>query len=127
MSPLVLLLAAKICVTLLGISLPFLILSRDRLDRFSGFAGTPLVLYRLYGTALLALIVAYGFGLLEAFDGAVPWAIITMGIVSNVGAAVILVASGMAGSKPWLPAFFGLIAAGLILTAVFPAAAVSSL
>ena len=120
MSLLGLLLIAKIAVTFVAVAVPFLVLSRDRIARLSGYEGAPIVLIRLYAVAVLALLVGYGGGLRDTLAGTMPWAVIVMGIVSNAGAATVLVAYGEGGRRPLLTAFFSAVALGLLAAAMMP-------
>ncbi|MEM7739213.1 MAG: hypothetical protein AAF225_00240 [Pseudomonadota bacterium] len=122
MTALGLLLITKIAVTGVLIGIPFLVLPRALVARLSGFEATP-VLYRLYGIAIIALLVGYGGGLVQTLDGSFPWGVAAMGIVSNGGAAVILVLTGQAKTMRALTAFFVLITAGLVTAAMMPEAA----
>ena len=121
MSFLVIVLTVKILVTVFALVLPFLLFSQSRIDRLSGFGGTPLLLYRLYGIALLALAVAYGGGLWQTLNGQFPWIVAIMGLVSNGGASGLLIISGAARSRIVSTVVFGGIALGLAASLAFPA------
>lgn len=90
---LALLLSLKIAVTLIFVALPLLTFPVDTVRRFTGLEGAPLLI-RLYGIALLALLVGYGYGLREALGGWMPNGVLVMGIVSNGGAAFALQSAG---------------------------------
>ncbi|MEO1042224.1 MAG: hypothetical protein AAFX52_08030 [Pseudomonadota bacterium] len=126
MTPLGLLLITKIVVTGLLIGIPFLVLPRGMVARLSGYEATP-VLYRLYGLAIIALLVGYGGGLVQTWNGTFPWGVAAMGIVSNGGAAITLLITGQARTMRLLTAFFALIAAGLVAAAMMPEAALWTL
>ncbi|MGF1545234.1 MAG: hypothetical protein ACFB00_12180 [Parvularculaceae bacterium] len=113
-------------MTFVAVAAPFLFLSKRRIDRLSGFDGA-LALYRLYGVAVLALLVGYAGGLVETLGGATPYGVIAMGLVSNAGAAIVLMATGVASRRPLSTGFFGLIAAALGACALFPDAALRPL
>ncbi|MEM0927781.1 MAG: hypothetical protein AAGI89_00670 [Pseudomonadota bacterium] len=127
MAPLALLLITKIVVTGLLVGIPFLLLPAAVVERLSGFEARPRALYRLYGMAIIALLVGYGGGLVEVLDGSFPWGVAAMGIVSNGGAAIVLVLTGQARTRRMLTAFFVAITAGLVYAAAMPEAAVRPL
>ena len=127
MSPLALLLITKIVVTGILIGLPFLFLPRGLVIRLSGFEASPPALYRLYGLAIIALLVGYGGGLVETLSGSFPRGVAAMGIVSNGGAAITLLVTGQAQSRRLLTLFFAAIAAGLIAAWILPDAAMRPL
>ena len=53
---------------------------------------------RLLGWAYVALLVGYGFGLRASLDGRRATGPIWMGIVSNGGASILLLAYGVSGA-----------------------------
>ena len=115
MTLLAIVLSLKIAVTLIFVAIPLLLLPVEQVRRLTGLSGD-LVLVRLYGVAILALLVGYGFGLSDAMGGWMPTGVMVMGIVSNGGAAFTLQS---AGGRHALPAliFLGFavaLAAGLI-------------
>lgn len=120
MSFLALLLLIKIVVTLLFAAGPLMLLSKDRLDRLGGFGENSLTVYRLYGIGLLSLLVVYSFGVDVAMSGAFPLYAVAMGVVSNGGAALVLMSSGELSKRPWIVGFFATIAAGLVLAFFAP-------
>ncbi len=127
MTPLGGLFVIKILVTFVWVSAPFLLFRKDLLDRLSGFVGTPMVLYRLYGVAILALLAGYASGILSILEGVMPWGIVAMGLVSNGGATLVLLLTGEAKKRPALTTFFGLITVGLAASALWPDRALSPL
>lgn len=118
MTLLTLLLGFKIIVTLIFVSGPFLLLPKDRLEAMTGAQVQSAALFRLYGMAATALLFGYGTGLWQGLQGNYPWGIILMGLVSNGGAAAILIGTGPK-QRP-MAALFGGIAVALILSALFP-------
>lgn len=113
----------KIAVTLFLLA-PLMLGPARRLGpAFSLEAAHPLI-FRLYGMAIAALLVGYGFGFAAAQNGAFPWGPVVMGIVSNGGAALILAAGARGGaSSPAIlaaMAIFGGIGVSLTLAAIFP-------
>lgn len=127
MEPLSILLWIKIIGTLLPVALPLLLLSPERINQTSGFEVSDPALYRLYGMAVLALLVGYAGGYVQVLQGQYPIGIIAMGFASNAGAFLILLMTGRGKRTPWEPAFFGLIAAGLALSFFFQDAALRPL
>ncbi|MEM8578846.1 MAG: hypothetical protein AAGF60_13420, partial [Pseudomonadota bacterium] len=103
MTGLAALLIVKIGVTAVTIVLPLLIRPADELHETFDFGAPDLMLYRLYGVALAALLVAYGAGLAAVLAGTVPWGTLWMGLVSNGGAAGVMVLTGY-----WRRAVLGL-------------------
>ncbi|MEO1475724.1 MAG: hypothetical protein AAFS13_05025 [Pseudomonadota bacterium] len=113
MEPISILLLVKIVGTLIPVALPLLFLPIATVNRLSGFEASDPVLYRLYGMAVLALLVGYAGGYFQVQDGTFPVGVVAMGFVSNAGACAVLLLTGRGFKAPWEPAFFGLIALGL--------------
>ncbi|MEM9371504.1 MAG: hypothetical protein AAGA26_10135, partial [Pseudomonadota bacterium] len=93
MTVLGLVLIVKIIVTVFGVVLPFLAFSPEFVERLTGWRVEP-VLLRLYGIAIAALLVGYGYGLMEVLGGWYPDGTVMMGLVSNGGATAALLALG---------------------------------
>jgi len=110
----------KIAGSIVGLVIPFLLFSEARLSQLAGVAvSRPMA--RLYGMAIVALLIGYGFGLAEHVRGGVPTGSVWMGLVSNGGGAAIA-AIHLHGLPRLLGAgFFGGIA--LCLAAVLIASA----
>jgi len=125
MSWLSLLLLTKIAVTGLLVAAPFLFLPKTMLEKVTNTTAQTSALYRLYGVAIVALLVGYAFGIPSAEVGQFPWGVVTMGTVSNGGAALLLLAFSR-GNKPnrFSAAFFGLVALGLVVAMILPSSAV---
>lgn len=87
-------------------------------------ADSPLLL-RLYGVAITALLVGYGFGIPLANSGQFPQGVVYMGLVSNIGAAFLLLRSSKTRITFILGIFFALIATGLIIALTRPDFALS--
>ncbi|MEO1335159.1 MAG: hypothetical protein AAFV29_05930 [Myxococcota bacterium] len=119
------LLTIKVLVTLVTIALPFIVLPKSTLDRIAGFGQPDTAFYRLYGTAVLALIVAYSGGIYQISMGIYPGAVIAMGLVSNAGATIILIATGRVAKSLLFTLFFGAIAIGFAVAAAAPDLAMS--
>lgn len=113
MEPLSILLWVKIVGTLFPVALPLILLPASKIEQLSGFKASDPALYRLYGVAILALLVGYLGGYFQVLDGHFPTGVLAMGFVSNFGAFLTLILTGRAKKAPIEPVFFGLIAAGL--------------
>ena len=125
MSWLSLLLLTKIAVTGLLVAAPFLFLPKAMLEKVTNTTAQTSALYRLYGVAIVALLVGYAFGIPSAEVGQFPWGVVTMGTVSNGGAALLLLAFSR-GNKPnrFSAAFYGLVALGQVVAKILPSSAV---
>lgn len=127
MSALSILLLIKIVGTFFPVAAPLLVLPKERIDQLSGFQASDSTLYRLYGMALLALLVGYAGGFLEVQRGEFPAGVVVMGIVSNGGAFLVMLKTGRARQTPIAAGFFGLICIGLIASGLMAEAAVTPL
>lgn len=127
MAALSILLWVKIIGTFLPVAAPLLLLPKSKIDALSGFEPSDVSLYRLYGMAVLALLVGYAGGYFQVLDGVFPIGVIAMGFVSNAGACLIMLLTGRAAKTPASAAFFGLIAAGLALSFFYQDAALRPL
>lgn len=123
MSAISLILTAKIMVTVVLVTGPFLLLPRHRLETMTGVPAASAILFRLYGMAATALLVGYGVGLWQSMNGVFPWAAVLMGIVSNVGAAGILAFAPAASSRAFAT-IFGTIGILLVWAALSPMVAI---
>lgn len=94
-----LLLAFKIAVAFLFVVAPLLNGSRAQLARAGGHdaAVAPL---RLFGAAMLALVVGYATSFLELAAGRFPYGIVAMGIVADTAIPLTLVLTGQAWRTP---------------------------
>lgn len=118
-----LLLVFKIVVTLLSSVLPLLLLSAPSVARRLEIEVAAVPYLRLYAVALLALLVGYAGGLQTAESGLFPDGVVRMGIVSNVGATLMLLHTGL-HRRLWPAApLFGAITLGLVAAASRPDAA----
>ena len=127
MTPLSLLLIIKIVGTFFPVAAPLLVLPKARIDQLSGFSPSDVSLYRLYGMAVLALLVGYLGGYFQIEAGVFPIGVLAMGFVSNAGAFLIMLITGRAQKTPFAAAFFGLIAAGLAAAFLFQDVAMTPL
>ncbi len=125
MTFLILLLTFKIIISLAVLVFPALFRPVESLNKGFGTNLPDPYLFRLYGVAILALLVAYGYGIQLASLGQYPWGIVMMGLVSNGGAVfVMLTLSGWSRQKTGVCLFGGifialLIAAGIELNVSF--------
>ena len=127
MTYIVLLLWIKIIVTLLTVVLPVAVLSKNRLAALFGFGDAQDGFYRIYGVAILALLFGYYTGIDLANNGVFPEKILWMGIVSNLGATLVLL-FGKFSKRNWPAiAFFGSIAFALIFMLLSPDLAMRTL
>ena len=117
-----LLLVFKIAYTLLAAAGPMLLLPRERVSSVLGVGVEAVAIVRLYGMALLALLVGYGSGIPASEAGVFPVGVVAMGIVSNAGATALLLGTGAWRRTPLAAPVFGLIALGLVVSAAAPAA-----
>lgn len=120
MTPLSLLLSVKIAITAFLVAVPFLVSSAERLDAIVSARSGSLRFYRLYGVAMVALLIGYAFGIAEAQAGRMPWGVVAMGIVSNGVPAVMFLSGAVPKQAKMLGFFFALIAVGLVGLALFP-------
>lgn len=127
MAALSLLLWIKIIGTFFPVAAPLLLFPKSEIDKRSGFEASDITLYRLYGMAVLALLVGYAGGYFQVLNGTFPIGVIAMGFVSNAGAFLVMLMTGRAAKTPFSAAFFGLIAFGLALAFLFQDAAMASL
>jgi len=123
MTILSLLLVFKITVSIAVLIIPFLFFSKEKLAAITKTTADTSQLYRLYGIAILALLVAYGFGIAPAQAGIFPWGVVAMGIVSNVGAALCMLVFGVNKQNIFGIVLFGTIGLGLIAAAIMPGVA----
>ncbi len=124
MSYLSLVLLAKIAVTGLFVGVPFLVLPAARIASVTGYSAEAAPLFRLYGTAIFALLVGYASGFWAIAAGTFPWGVVAMGLFSNgVGAAVML-ATGAWRRNRLVTVFIAGIAVALAAAALAPAMAI---
>ena len=110
MSRLSLLLAYKIIVSLILVVIPFLLLPAEQIAQITQTEGADPSIYRLYAVAVLALLVGYGSAIPAAQKGHMPCGILSMGLVSNGGATLILLTLGEGTSSLFFAGIFGSIA-----------------
>lgn len=120
------LLIVKIAVTAALIAAPFLLAPRQVLAKRVGVETSTSAMFRLYGVAMAALLVGYGFGIATAQAGVFPWGVVAVGVVSNGGASIALLVTDAARKSAALTAFLILITISLIAAMLAPDAALMS-
>ena len=119
-------LLAKIVGTGLFVGLPFLLIPAPKLIKLLQIEGAEaaMPLIRLYGWAVIALLVGYYFGFSWMTGDTFPTGVVTMGLVSNAGAAVLLIVTGAWRRAQTLTipltVFLGLIAGALAFAIANP-------
>lgn len=121
MTALGVLLTIKIGLTAVTAVLPMMLLPASVITRRLGIEPAAVGYIRLYGVALTALLVGYAGGLVTLADGVFPTGVVWMGLVSNGGAAIALVVTGVHRRLPLAAPMYGLIALGLAAALVWPA------
>ncbi len=115
-----LILSVKILGTGLFVGLPLLLLPGQRVTGILDVDATALPYLRLYGVAIIALLVGYSFGFSTITGPEFPLGIVCMGIVSNGAGFVTLVVTGAIRQNRAMAALIGLIAAMLLLCIIRP-------
>jgi hypothetical protein len=126
-SYLALLLVIKIVVTTLSVAIPFTLFPPAWFKQKTGISTDSPLLLRLYSAAITALLVGYGFGVPVANSGQLPQGVVYMGLVSNIGAAFLLLKSSKTRITFILGIFFALIATGLVIALARPDFALAKL
>ncbi len=122
-----LILITKILGTGAFVGLPLVLLPAGALVTRLAVGAAAVPYLRLYGVAILALLVGYAFGFSPFIDGEFPWGIVTMGIVSNgLGAITQLLTGGFRTAKG-VTVLIAMIAIALIFCALNPAFALKPL
>ena len=120
MSFLALLFVLKILVTGFAVGAPFLFLTAARVHALTGYGEAAAPLFRLYGVAIFALLIGYGYGYWLLGQGIFPWGIIAMGVLSNGGGAAVLFATGAWRRNKAIAFFIAGVAVALAVAAVAP-------
>jgi len=110
-----LILLAKIAGTAVFVGLPFLLMPQVRLIGLLQINGAEaaMPLIRLYGWAVIALLVGYSFGFSWITGDQFPIGVVSMGLVSNAGATFLLLATGAWRQALPMTVFLGGIASSL--------------
>lgn len=122
-----LVLAAKIVVTAVLTAIPFLFLPQERLAAITGISSGGGTLFRLYGIAILALLVGYASGFWTIARGEFPWGVVAMGLVSNGGAATTMFVTGSWRKAKPITLFVTAIALLLLIAVTIPGRALQPL
>ena len=115
----------KITVSVFVLVIPFLFFSKEKLEQIMHIKTDSKLLFRLYGVAIVALLVAYASAIPMAEITIFPWWIVFMGVVSNCGASVCMWLASDGSPNYKLIGLFGGIGIGFILSAMNPALALS--
>jgi hypothetical protein len=127
MSILFLLFCFKITISILAVVLPFAVAKENSMKKMTTLSGQSRLLFRLYAVAIVSLLVNYVFGASQAYHQQFPWAAVIVGIVSNGGAAALLVKEKYINkgqaimASPLSIGVFSSITIGLLLSVAFPA------
>jgi len=123
-----LILLAKIAGTALFVGLPFLLLPTKKLVTLLKIEGSEAAvpLIRLYGWAVIALLVGYSFGFSWVTRDVFPIGVVTMGLVSNAGATALLVFTGAWRQAMPMTIFLGAIATLLGFAMASPSTVMAS-
>jgi hypothetical protein len=127
MSFLALVLATKIVLTGILTAVPFLLLPTARLAASTGVTGGGETLFRLYGIAIVALLVGYASGFWALGRGEFPWGVVIMGLVSNAGGAALLILTGAWRKALPITLVVSSIAISLVISAASPDLAMRAL
>ncbi|MEM1230971.1 MAG: hypothetical protein AAGI15_10570 [Pseudomonadota bacterium] len=122
-----LILITKILGTGAFVGLPLVLLPASALVARLAVSVAAVPYLRLYGVAILALLVGYSFGFSPFIDGEFPWGVVTMGIVSNgLGTITQLLTGGFRTAKG-VTVLIAVIAAALLFCALNPSLAIRPL
>ncbi|MGO4716646.1 hypothetical protein [Bradyrhizobium sp. 2TAF24] len=128
MTAIAFILIVKIAVTAVLTAAPFLLTPEPQLAAMLRTTGDGArVIFRLYGVAVLALLVGYGSGFWTIAEGRFPFGVAAMGVVSNGGAAAALLITGGWRRARLVTAFVAGIAVVLLLAAAFSRQALAPL
>jgi hypothetical protein len=128
MSAITLILVIKIAVTGVLTVAPFLLMPEPKLAAMFRTTGDGArTIFRLYGVAVLALLIGYGSGFWTIAEGRFPFGVAAMGFVSNGGAAAALLITGGWQRAKFFTVFLAGIAIALLLAAIFSRQALAAL
>ncbi len=122
-----LVLAVKIAATGLFVALPLLVFPSPMIAGILKLEGEAIAWMRLYGVAVLALLVGYSFGFSQITGPELPIGILCMGIVSNGLGCMVLVATGLYRNNRMMTFLIGAIAIALAFCLVNPGLAMTPL
>ena len=110
MTYLTLIFLVKIIGTIALVVVPSLLFPREKLDKEFGLKSENSLMYKLYGIAVLSLLIGYSYGAGSAQSGVFPGGIVLMGLVSNAGATIVLLTMSRTKALRLSSVFFGIIA-----------------
>ena len=110
----------KIVFTFITIVMPFMLMTKEKLDKIMQITAGSICLYRLYGVAVLSILFAYSGGIYQSIDGVVPWTVIIMGLVSNIGGTLVLLFTGVAKKQRFQTTFYAVISILLFSVVLYP-------
>ncbi len=110
----------KITITLATIVLPFMVFPKEKLNKLTQVQAASVTLFRLYGVAVLAILVAYAGGIYQLSLGELPITVLLMGLVSNAGAVLVLIISKAVERSLFHTVFFSTIAVLLAVAVMNP-------
>lgn len=118
-----LILAVKIGVTGSIIAGPLLFLPTAKLAKRVRGGVDATALARLYGVAILALLVGYSSAFWTIARGDFPWGVVAMGLASNGGATLVLFSTGAWRGSKTTTLFLAAITVALAASALAPQSA----
>lgn len=113
-------LIVKITITGLLVGLPMILLPKSQLLNRLAIDEAAIPYIRLYGVAILALLVGYTSAFSAFIAEVFPLGIVLMGIVSNGGGFLVMLITGLAAKQKLLASFLLTIAVTLALAAFVP-------
>ena len=114
MTTLIIILTFKILVSLILLVYPLLFKPLAQLNAAMEIEAKTTNIYRLYGTAILSLLIAYAYGVILALEDQFPGGIVAMGLVSNGGASYLMATRGNPRQKRGAILFGGIFIALLV-------------
>ena len=120
-------LAVKILGTGLFAGLPLVLLPAGMVTRIMKVDQNAMPYMRLYGVAILALLVGYSFGFSPVTGEVFPLGIVCMGIVSNGLGTLVLLTTGAYKDNLLMTTLVGSIATALIMCLQLPDLAMRAL
>lgn len=120
-------LAVKILGTGLLAGLPLTLLPAARLSSNLNVDSNAVPYLRLYGVAIIALLVGYSSGFSTFNNGVFPLGVVLMGIVSNGLGTLTIFVTGVLKQNRLMTALIGSITVALLICLIHPELAMSSI
>lgn len=120
MTPLSVILAVKVAATVLLWAGPLLVLPKGLLMARTRADEAMVPMLRLYGVAMAALCIGYLSAYWPISQGVFPWGVVLMGLVSNGGATLTLLTTGLARRQKLNTMVLATITAFLTVAALMP-------